>query len=36
MFVLGTLIALIAAIGVTRTATAVANDGYGRVPTRRA
>lgn len=36
MFVLGSLIGLIAAIGVTRTVTTVANDGYGRVPTRRA
>ena len=34
MFVLGTLIALITAIGVTRTARTVAKDGYGRVPTR--
>ena len=34
MFVLGTLIALITAIGVTRTARTVSKDGYGRVPTR--
>jgi hypothetical protein len=34
MFVLGTLIALITAVGVTRTARTVAKDGYGRVPTR--
>jgi hypothetical protein len=34
MFVLGTLIALITAIGVTRTASSVVKDGYGRVPTR--
>jgi hypothetical protein len=36
MFVLGTLIALITAAGVTRTVRTVAKDGYGRVPTRTA
>ena len=36
MFVLVTLIALITAVAVTRTATSVVKDGYGRVPTRRA
>ncbi len=34
MFALGTLIALITAIGATRTISAVTKDGYGRVPTR--
>jgi hypothetical protein len=34
MFALGTLIALITAIGVTRTISTVTKDGYGRVPTR--
>jgi hypothetical protein len=34
MFVLGTLVALITAIGVARTARTVRTDGYGRVPTR--
>jgi hypothetical protein len=34
MFVLGTLIALITAIGVTRTVSTVTKDGFGRVPTR--
>ena len=34
MFVLGTLVALITAIGIVRTATTVRTDGYGRVPTR--
>ena len=34
MFVLGTLISVITAIGVTRTVSTVAKDGYGRVPTR--
>jgi len=34
MFVLGTLIALITAIGVTCTVSTVTKDGYGRVPTR--
>ena len=34
MFVLGTLIALITAIGVTRSISTIARDGYGRVPTR--
>ena len=33
MIVLGTLIALITAIGVTRTVSTVAKDGYRRVPT---
>ena len=33
MFVLGTLIALITAIGVTRTVSTVVKDGYRRVPT---
>jgi len=36
MFVLGTLIALITAIGVTRTVSTVSKDGYGRVPTQEA
>ena len=34
MFALGTLIALITAIGVSRTISTVTKDGYGRVPTR--
>ena len=33
MFVLGTLIALITAVGVTRTVSTVAKDGSRRVPT---
>ena len=36
MFVLGTLIALITAIGVTRSISTVAQDGYRRVPTLEA
>ena len=33
MFVLGSLIALITAVGVTRTVSTVAKDGYRRIPT---
>jgi hypothetical protein len=36
MFVLGTLVALITAAGVVRTAHTIRTDGYGRVPTRTA
>jgi hypothetical protein len=36
MIAFGTLSALVAAIGVTRTISTVVRDGYGRVPTQRA